>query len=43
MLACHISILLDCEGPSNTITQSEAASNVAIGEATGSSRAAVLM
>jgi 3-oxoacyl-[acyl-carrier-protein] synthase II len=33
MLACHISILLDCQGPSNTITQSESASNVAIGEA----------
>ncbi|HEV3162996.1 MAG TPA: beta-ketoacyl-[acyl-carrier-protein] synthase family protein [Isosphaeraceae bacterium] len=34
MLACHISILLDCQGPSNTITEAEAASNVAIGEAT---------
>ena len=33
MLACHISILLDCQGPSNTITEGEAASNVAIGEA----------
>ncbi len=33
MLACHISILLDCQGPSNTITQAEAASNIAIGEA----------
>jgi 3-oxoacyl-[acyl-carrier-protein] synthase II len=33
MLACHISILLNCQGPSNTITQSESASNVAIGEA----------
>ena len=33
MLACHISILLDCQGPSNTITEAEAASNVAIGEA----------
>ena len=34
MLACHISILLDCQGPSNTITEGEAASNTAIGEAT---------
>ncbi len=33
MLATHISILLDCQGPSNTITEAEAASNVAIGEA----------
>ncbi len=33
MLACHISILIDCQGPSNTITEAEAASNVAIGEA----------
>ena len=33
MLACHISILVDCQGPSNTITEAEAASNVAIGEA----------
>ena len=33
MLACHISILLDCQGPSNTITQAEAASNLAVGEA----------
>ena len=33
MLACHISILWDCQGPSNTITEAEAASNVAIGEA----------
>lgn len=33
MLATHISILLDCQGPSNTITEGEAASNVAIGEA----------
>jgi 3-oxoacyl-[acyl-carrier-protein] synthase II len=33
MLACHISILINCQGPSNTITQAEAASNVAIGEA----------
>ena len=33
MLACHISILHDCQGPSNTITEAEAASNLAIGEA----------
>lgn len=33
MLACHISIMLDCQGPSNTITQADAASNIAIGEA----------
>jgi 3-oxoacyl-[acyl-carrier-protein] synthase II len=33
MLACHISILLDCQGPSNSITEGEAASNLAIGEA----------
>lgn len=33
MLACHISILIDCQGPSNTITEAEAASNLAIGEA----------
>jgi 3-oxoacyl-[acyl-carrier-protein] synthase II len=33
MLACHISILNDCQGPSNSITQAEAASNLAIGEA----------
>jgi 3-oxoacyl-[acyl-carrier-protein] synthase II len=33
MPACHISILLDCQGPSNSITEAEAASNVAIGEA----------
>jgi 3-oxoacyl-[acyl-carrier-protein] synthase II len=32
MLACHISILLDCQGPSNTITEADAASNLAIGE-----------
>ncbi|MDX2038685.1 MAG: beta-ketoacyl-[acyl-carrier-protein] synthase family protein [Isosphaeraceae bacterium] len=34
MLACHISILMDCQGPSNSITEAEAASNTAIGEAT---------
>ncbi|MDB5351037.1 MAG: 3-oxoacyl-(acyl-carrier-protein) synthase [Planctomycetota bacterium] len=33
MPACHISILWDCQGPSNSITQAEAASLVAIGEA----------
>jgi 3-oxoacyl-[acyl-carrier-protein] synthase II len=33
MLACHISILIDCQGPSNTITEAEAASSLAIGEA----------
>lgn len=33
MLACHISILSDCQGPSNSITEAEAASNLAIGEA----------
>lgn len=32
MLACHISILNDCQGPSNTITEAEAAANLAIGE-----------
>ena len=34
MLACHISILTDCQGPSNTITEAESASTLAIGEAT---------
>ena len=33
MLACHISILNDCQGPNNTITDGEAASNAAVGEA----------
>lgn len=33
MLACHISILNDCQGPSNSITEAEAASILAIGEA----------
>jgi 3-oxoacyl-[acyl-carrier-protein] synthase II len=33
MLACHISILMNCQGPSNTITESDAAANLAIGEA----------
>lgn len=32
MLACHISILNDCQGPSNTITEAEAAANLAVGE-----------
>jgi 3-oxoacyl-[acyl-carrier-protein] synthase II len=34
MLACHISILLDCQGPSNTITEADASANLAIAEAT---------
>ncbi len=34
MLACHISILMDCQGPSNTITEADASSNLAIAEAT---------
>lgn len=33
MLACHISIFWDCQGPSNSITQAEAASLSAITEA----------
>jgi len=33
MLACHISILVDCQGPSNTITEADASSNLAIAEA----------
>jgi 3-oxoacyl-[acyl-carrier-protein] synthase II len=33
MLACHISILMDCQGPSNTITEADASSNLAIAEA----------
>jgi len=33
MLACHISILFDCQGPSNTITEGDASSNLAIAEA----------
>jgi 3-oxoacyl-[acyl-carrier-protein] synthase II len=32
MLACHISILMDCQGPSNTITEADASSNLAIAE-----------
>jgi 3-oxoacyl-[acyl-carrier-protein] synthase II len=34
MLACHNSILFDCQGPSNSITESDASSNLAIVEAT---------
>ena len=33
MLACHISILMDCQGPSNTITEADASSNLALAEA----------
>jgi 3-oxoacyl-[acyl-carrier-protein] synthase II len=33
MLACHISILFDLQGPSNSITEGESASALAIGEA----------
>ena len=33
MLACHVSIFHEARGPNNTITESEAASNLAIGEA----------
>jgi 3-oxoacyl-[acyl-carrier-protein] synthase II len=33
MLACHISILFDLQGPSNSITEAESASALAIGEA----------
>jgi 3-oxoacyl-[acyl-carrier-protein] synthase II len=33
MLACHISIMIDCQGPSNTITEADASSNLAIAEA----------
>ncbi|MCI0378218.1 MAG: beta-ketoacyl-[acyl-carrier-protein] synthase family protein [Gemmataceae bacterium] len=34
MLACHISILHDARGPNNTITESDVASLLALGEAT---------
>ncbi len=34
MLACHISILIDCQGPSNTITEADASANLAVAEAT---------
>jgi 3-oxoacyl-[acyl-carrier-protein] synthase II len=33
MLACHISILMDCQGPSNSITEADASANLAIAEA----------
>ncbi len=33
MLACHVSILHDAQGPNNTITESEVASLLALGEA----------
>jgi 3-oxoacyl-[acyl-carrier-protein] synthase II len=33
MLACHVTILHDCQGPSNTITCGEASGHLAIGEA----------
>src|SRR5205823_3236279 len=33
MIACHVSILHDAEGPSNTITEGDAASLLALGEA----------
>jgi 3-oxoacyl-[acyl-carrier-protein] synthase II len=33
MLACHISILMDCQGPSNTITEGDASANLAVAEA----------
>jgi 3-oxoacyl-[acyl-carrier-protein] synthase II len=33
MLACHISIMIDCQGPSNTITEGDASSIVAMTEA----------
>jgi 3-oxoacyl-[acyl-carrier-protein] synthase II len=33
MLACHISILIDCQGPSNTITEADASANLAVTEA----------
>jgi 3-oxoacyl-[acyl-carrier-protein] synthase II len=34
MLACHVSILHNAQGPNNTITESEVASLLALGEAT---------
>ncbi|HZZ82786.1 MAG TPA: beta-ketoacyl-[acyl-carrier-protein] synthase family protein [Gemmataceae bacterium] len=34
MLACHVSILHDAQGPNNSITESDAASLLALGEAT---------
>ncbi len=33
MLACHISILFDCQGPSNSITEGDSSANLAIAEA----------
>lgn len=33
MLACHVTIVHDCQGPSNTVTCGEASSHLAIGEA----------
>jgi 3-oxoacyl-[acyl-carrier-protein] synthase II len=33
MLACHVTIVHDCQAPSNTITSGEASSHLAIGEA----------
>ena len=33
MLACHISIMMDCQGPSNSITEADASSNLAVAEA----------
>ena len=33
MLACHVTIVHDCQAPSNTITCGEASSHLAIGEA----------
>lgn len=32
MLACHVTIIHDCQGPSNTITCSEASSGLSLGE-----------
>lgn len=32
MLACHVTIIHDCQGPSNTITCAEASSGLSIGE-----------
>jgi len=33
MLACHVTIIHDCQGPSNTITCGEASGHLAVGEA----------
>jgi 3-oxoacyl-[acyl-carrier-protein] synthase II len=46
MLACHISILIDCQGPSNSITEADASANLAISEAAriiGRNRADVMI